>query len=566
MAGEPRATGRQSWTAWAFAVILIVAALLQTWLAIRPGLWVDEVFSLAVATGHSLEHPAAAARPALGDFIDHPSPVAPATLAAYAAHDRPPASLRRVVRAAFLSDTSPPLYYVLLSGWTRLAGTSDAALRLFSTLCALVCLPLLWLTGRRIADRTTALIACVLFACAPPALYFATEGRMYALTWVFALGLAWLALRVAPNATPLNATAPNATARGGAGWPLLLAWAVVGAAGLLTHYFFAFVWLAVAAWLWLHRGGVQRARLVAASGLTALLVLPWYARVPESLGLWRVTAGWLNGDLTVKQMALGPLRLITYMVFWSPAYRNKGELLAAVLLVVLVAAMLRRDPRRWVTGKTQLLWLWVLAAAVGPLVFDLLLGTTSSQIGRYGLAGVPAALLLVAVGTSALPRAARAAFVALLVVAWWPGLREVFAEPARPSHPYPQVAARLDAWHRAAPSASSDLVLVHSIPSGSIAVARYLRSGPPIASWTVRAGWRRTRADLDALLAGRCRVALVKTHDFLEDPWPAEGWLRERATLDAREQWGGTAILYFALRGRSPGGEPAPGCAGDQSP
>ena len=91
------------------------------------------------------------------------------------------------MRAVFLSDTSPPLYYLLLSAWTRVAGTSDAALRLFSTLCALLCLPLLWRVGHEVGDRTTALVACLLFAVAPPVLYFASEGRMYALTLSFTL-------------------------------------------------------------------------------------------------------------------------------------------------------------------------------------------------------------------------------------------------------------------------------------------------------------------------------------------------------------------------------------------
>ena len=532
-------TGRRSWMFWAFAVVAIIAALLQWRLAVRPGLWVDEVFSLAIATGHSLEHPAAAARPALGDFIDHPAPVPPGTLAAYAARDSRPAGLRRVIRAVSLSDTSPPLYYVLLSAWTRVAGTTDAALRLFSTLCSLACLPLLWLTGRRIGEPTTGLLACVLFAFSPPVLYYASEGRMYTLVWAFALGLAWLALRLE---------------RDGTTWPRLAAWSVVGAAGLLTHYFFLFVWLAVAAWLWLHPGRAKRARLVIAAAVTGLLILPWYAGVPAGLGRWRVTGGWLNGELTAAQMVTGPLRLIKYMLYWGAPYRDKGEVLAVALLVVLVVAMLRVGPRRWVTGRPLLLWLWLAGAAFGPLGFDLVLGTTSSQVMRYGLAGLPAAVLLVAVGASALPPAARAVGAALLIVASWPGLRDVLAEPARPWQAFPQIAARLDRWHVSAPAASSDLVLVHSIPSGSIGVARYLHSGPLVASWTVRLRRRSTPAHLDTLLAGRCRVALVKVHD-LGDPSPAEGWLRERATLDAQEKVGGADILYFALRGRTPGRE-----------
>src|SRR5687768_10326088 len=526
------ATSRR-WT-WALAAVFLVAALLQARLATRPGLWVDEIFSLAMATGHSLEHPAAVARPALGDFVEHPLPEPPATLAAYAAHDSTPAGPRRIVRAVFLSDTSPPLYYLLLSVWTRLAGTSDAALRLFSALAALCCLPLIWLTGCRIGDRTTGLIASVLFAFSPPALYYASEGRMYSLTWVFALGFAWLALRLE---------------RDGPRWPLLAAWALVGAGGLLTHYFFAFVWTAVVVWLWVHLDRPGRARLAAAAVLTGVLILPWYARVPESLSLWRITAGWSSGELSRGDLVRGPLGLIRYMLFWRAVYRGNVEVLAIVLYVLLVVAMLLRGPRRWVTGRPLLLWLWLVGAAVGPVMFDLLLGTTTSRIGRYGLAGLPAAILLVALGTSALPRAARAVFTGLVIAVWVPGFREVFREPARWWQSFPDIAAQLDAWHRTARDGSSDLVLVHSIPSGSIGVARYLKSDPPLASWTVRLKRRSTPAHLDSLLAGRCRVALVKVHDdFLGPSSAVEGWLRERATFQAMERVDNAFVLYFALR------------------
>ena len=116
---------------------------------------------------------------------------------------------------------------------------------------------------------------------------------------------------------------------------------------------------------------------------------------------------------------------------------------------------------------------------------------------------------------------------------------------------------RIADWHRAAPNDSSDLVLVHSIPTGTIGVARYLRTGPPMTSWTVRLR-ERTPAELDALVAGRCRVALVKVHDLL-DPAPAEGWLRERSTHLVRDELGRAEILYFTLR--TPAGGCAPGDA-----
>ena len=126
-------------------LLLGAALLLRVMLALRPGLWGDEIFSLAMATGHSLEHPAAEADPALGDFVQ-PAGVEPSsTYRRYVEHQDPPAGIGRVARAVFLSDTSPPLYYLLLHGWTRALGTGDAALRLFSLLWAVLAAPFLWL-------------------------------------------------------------------------------------------------------------------------------------------------------------------------------------------------------------------------------------------------------------------------------------------------------------------------------------------------------------------------------------------------------------------------------------
>ncbi len=245
--------------------VLVVAAVLRVGAALRPGLWVDEVFSIAIATGHSLEHPPADADPALGDFVEPTAPVPAAVWQRYLSHETPPAGVRRVIRAVRLSDTSPPLYYVLLDFWMRVAGTSDAALRLFSTACALLALPLLWSVGRDLGGTRVAAIACLLFALAPPALYYSTEGRMYALTWVFGLALARLTLTIG---------------RFGASPRVAALWIVVAAAGLMTHYFLAFVWAAMLAWLTLHTPRRRWWQIVAMAAVVGVLIAPWYARLP----------------------------------------------------------------------------------------------------------------------------------------------------------------------------------------------------------------------------------------------------------------------------------------------
>ena len=58
---------------WPLLGIFVVAAILRISLFDGSGLSTGE--PLAMATGHSLEHPAAAAQPELGDFVEPEGPV-----------------------------------------------------------------------------------------------------------------------------------------------------------------------------------------------------------------------------------------------------------------------------------------------------------------------------------------------------------------------------------------------------------------------------------------------------------------------------------------------------------
>ena len=163
------------------------------WLA-HSSLWGDEVFSLAIATGHSLEHPAAAARPERGDFVEPDHPVPAEEFRKYLKHDSPLESPARVVRAALLSDTSPPFITLLFYAWTLLLGTSDIALAivldcLFAVVLAVAC-------AHRSAGggRWNSPCQCVLFAFSPLAIYYSTEGRMYSLVWLCVLATIWVSL------------------------------------------------------------------------------------------------------------------------------------------------------------------------------------------------------------------------------------------------------------------------------------------------------------------------------------------------------------------------------------
>jgi uncharacterized membrane protein len=506
--------------------VLVGAGLFRIGLAVRPGLWGDEVFSLATATGHSLEHPAAQADTALGDYVEAPDPLPPAAYRRYLEHDDPPAGPDRVVRAVLLSDTNPPLYYLLLNAWTRALGTGDAALRLFSVLWALACVPLLWMVGQRVGGPRTAWWAMALYAIAPASVYYATEGRMYSLVWLPGLALAWATLelqRRGPRPAPLAV------------------WIGSGAAGLLTHYFFGLVWLACASWLLAIPGKARRGTVIAAALATGLAVAPWYAHLPESFGGWRVTGNWLAGRAPWHEAALAPLILVWSVLsghgpwggsFWADA-------LTFALFAALGLVLWRRKVARDLLARTSLLWLWVLAVCLGPSLLDLLRNSSSALISRYALPALPAGILLAAAGMSRLRPRESAAFAGLVSLTYLPAAWDMVAHQPRPWAPYRETARVIANW-----SDPADLVVVHSVPSGVLAFARYAREDTPIASWVIQLGRRRVPDDLERWLAGRRGVALLAIH-HLDLPSPAEAWLRDNARLLRERHWPGAADVYY---------------------
>lgn len=518
-----------------FAALVLLAAGLRVWIAIQPGLWVDEIFSIAVATGHSLEHPAAVADPALGDYIEPGGVASAASFRRYMQHDTPPADVRRVLRAVALSDTSPPLYYLLLGWWMRIAGTSDAALRFFSAACGVLALPLLWSVGRVLGGVRLAAIACLLFAVAPPALYYSGEGRMYALTWVFGLALARLGLALAEHG-------PR---------PLLAAgWVLAAAAGLLTHYFFAFVWAAMVAWLALHARRVRWPVLAVLVAAVGIVILPWYAQVPESLAAWRVTGGWLDKRLGLTQHFHGLLRLAGSLVNGSGVWGGSFTMMVAqfALLGVLGAMVVRSGLRSFLRPAVRLPLLWMAASVVGPVVFDVLRHTATSEVERYALPGLPGAILLLACALHHVPRRVGVAILAATVIAWLPGIRDVPRAAPRWWEPFPTFAREL-----AGLTGPGDLVIVNSIPSGVLGIARYVDPATPMASWVVQLGQRRMPEDAAALTGDRCRIAFVRVHD-VGGRAPVESWLRERADVEHeyRDDLMGTAVVRFTRVTRDP--------------
>ncbi len=520
--------------ALALLILMAVAAVLQLKLAGQQSLWPDEIFSLAMATGHSLEHPAADARPQLGDFVEPEGAVPANEFRRYVQHETPPANPARVMRAVLLSDTSPPLYYLLLQGWTLVFGTSDVALRLFSVMFFIASLPLIFAVARRIAGIRAAMASCVLFAFCPLVVYYSTEGRMYSLLVFLALGTAFVSLL-------LQERGPHV------GYCLL--WIALSAAGFLTHYFFIFPWLATAVYLFLQPAKFPRPWLIGCSVVAGLVVIPWVWVAAGMFSNWKVTQGWLNWRPGGFHRTRALITQFTLFLFppgdglWHTQRWAKIVLLASSALAVMVAAWRYRV--RLFEGRRLLLWLWLLAASAGPTAIDLLQHTYTAAVPRYAFVAVPAACLLAGTILSLIEHRLGVVLFCLLLVAWLPGLNNIYHQKSRSGEPMREIAQKIGAI-----ATASDVVLIQSIPSGVIGVARYVTTPAPLASWVEQLGSRRVPESLQHLAEDSSRIILVKVHD-VGAPAPEEAWLRANGSVVYQGLMQGITMTNFKLNAAS---------------
>jgi hypothetical protein len=152
------------------------------------------------------------------------------------------------------TESTPPLYYALAWGWTRIFGDAEFGLRSLSALAGIATAPVAWAIARRLAGPRAAAIAGLLVAVSPLLVWFSQEARSYALATLLA------------TVSVLCVVGWLQGERDG--W--LGGWALAAALGLATHYFVAFIVAPELVLLWRGRRAARR-RLVAAVALVAIV-------------------------------------------------------------------------------------------------------------------------------------------------------------------------------------------------------------------------------------------------------------------------------------------------------
>ncbi|MHB8491283.1 MAG: glycosyltransferase family 39 protein [Solirubrobacteraceae bacterium] len=303
--------------------------------------------------------------------------------------------LGHVLTAVPRTESTPPLYYILLWLWSRAFGLSEFGLRSFSALCGTLAIPVMWAVGRRMASARVGTIAALLTAVNPLLFWYSQEARAYQLMLVLSaaslLALVWAIER------PTNRR--------------VLAWGVIAAAALCSHYFAALVIVPEALWLLdrLRRvGRLSAGRAVLGLGPPAIMgaaLLPLLIHQNDGRASWLVTQG---GSL--------PHRLIQVakedMIGQGQPAKALLTAIAALVVALALARLLSRSEHR--ERERALLPLWV--GAGGVLVAVLVSALATDYLNARNLLSTwPALAMVVAIGLGA-ERARRVGLVGTTVL------------------------------------------------------------------------------------------------------------------------------------------------------
>lgn len=158
------------------------------------------------------------------------------------------------------TESTPPVYYVVLWVWVRIFGTTALAVRSLSALIGVAAVVVIYLAAHARFSRGAAFVAGAIAATDPMLIWYSQETRSYALVTLFVAGTLYFLLRT--------------RAEGAAKPPI--GWAITAALAVATHYFAVFVIVPEAAFL-LYAYRERRQKLIPALLIPAVvgaLLLP----------------------------------------------------------------------------------------------------------------------------------------------------------------------------------------------------------------------------------------------------------------------------------------------------
>jgi mannosyltransferase len=476
--------------------------------------------------------------------------------------------------AAAGRDIHPPGYYLALKGWMALAGQSEFSLRALSALAGVLTVAVTVALGRALFSRAAGIMAGLLVALSPFAVYYSQETRMYALLGLFSAASMWVFVGWMKQITRRGVLQYAPTKRPSLG-VRLLALALINAAGLYTQYSFPFTMIAqgVVFALWMARQSPTVARralsgYTLANLITLLLFLPWLPTAWDQVTHWprtgvdlalaeqlRTVSGWITYGNTAGEVAwlrfIFPALLIA-AALWPDRHTRRAGWRVGVPLIwagVVIGALFASGAYREANLKFLLPAQVAVALLIGRGARRLWKTSSSdeNQVGAQQAAPLQA-------GRSGFKITITRRMIAgvclfLVVIGQLQALDALYGDPAYARADYRAIAARVTSDAR-----PGDAIILDA-PNQAEVFTYYYHGDAPIYGLPRGLGGDddQTRADVDAVLRDHRRIFVLFWGETERDPNRVV-----QATLDAGAYpvaswwYGDVRLAQYAVMGAAP--------------
>jgi mannosyltransferase len=462
-------------------------------------------------------------------------------------------------------DIHPPGYYLALKGWIALAGQSEFGLRALSALAGVLTAAVTIALGRALFSRAAGIMAGLLVALSPFAVYYSQETRMYAPLGLLTAASMWVFVGWMKQATRRGVLqyAPTKSISSGV---RLLALALINAAGLYTQYSFPFTMIAqgLILVLWVARHPLVTARraltgYALAALLTLVLFLPWLPTAWDQVTNWPRT----GVDLALAEQ----LRTVSGWITYGNTAGDVAWLRFIFPVLLIVAALWPdRDARR---AAVPLIWAGVV---IGTLFVS---GAYREANLKFLLPAQVAVALLIGHGARRLwltspdqvpsPRAERgfsgevkqtatrrfiaSACLFLVVIGQLQALDELYRDPAYARDDYRAIAAHITRDAR-----PGDAIILDA-PNQAEVFTYYYHGAAPIYELPRGLGGDddQTRADVQSVIRDHPQIFVLFWGETERDPNRVV-----QATLDADAYpvaswwYGDVRLAEYAVLGDAP--------------
>ncbi|MFN8453621.1 MAG: glycosyltransferase family 39 protein [Anaerolineae bacterium] len=472
-------------------------------------------------------------------------------------------SIPRILEVGFTleEDRLPPLYYLLLKGWTTLVGFSETGLRSLSTFTGVLLIPVTASIASTLFNRRVALMTALLVALNPFLVWYSQETRMYAQAALFSMLTVWAFLQMCEYANkpfgisykteaagvqtefehPLalrnlvsqRGNKPSSSLLPTPYFLLLISFILFALAGLYSHLYTGFILPALG--LWAMVSYPCRRQIWLSLGLGGLVIGLLFA--PLALAIWRFSGEATPGDPLAGLPQRAWWLLQAFTVWKAPLPVGLSIAIPAIFALFILAAYLKsRTTHHAPRLHHPLLLVSLLLLTPFFTANLLLLRNYLAFFGeRYFIIMTPWLLLLAAVGADRISESANgriakfilhpSSFILLLVFA-------LFPLPGQWSVPAAKEAWRQSVAYLAQRTAPNHAILIH--PDWVRYPFQFYFRGPAQTYAAFGAVTPETALDgpLQGVVNGHPVVWLIQSH--LEGPDPnrrVEGWLAARYPL-----------------------------------